>query len=390
MKDLKSVLRTFSGLPQHLRERLGPWLAERFLERNDLQTATYIREITNRAIGERDQRFYLMEARIAFVENDNESAMRIFGDVALSGGAAAAEAIVELIENRLDLGLRIDESTAALADSLAIEHRDTELGRNIIRAAIRGLAGSGQIEATFERIEIAYRNGQINSDEMDDLSTEAHLRNAQGASNVDFIKVVFLQGESIGNGSDNAQDTLRKIAIRLIKLGMPAKAIQLYSSTNYNFENTDRQILAEAYLARGDHVRANKQLMGLEGDPPPLLLARISEMQNDFPVAAQIFKALELNDEYESSIWRAGDWQAVELGGIEARVRVAKIILAVDPVLASSQAGTPNPDVSISESRIESNPTSTNDEPDPISESKNLLAQSAATRSIIGDLLNSR
>ena len=165
---------------------------------------------------------------------------------------------------------------------------------------------------------------------------------------------------------------------------MPTKAIQLYSSASNFFEDPDRLILAEAYLALGKPVRASKQLNGLKSAPPPLLLARISEMQSDFIGAAQVFEALDLSDEYESSIWRAGDWQAVEQSGIEARVNVAQIILA------SSQAETHNSGALITDFENENFSTSSDNALDPISASRKLLEQSNATRRAIADLLKTR
>lgn len=377
--DSRPVLRTFSGLPPHLRERIGPWLAERFLESNDLQTATTIRNAIERAIGERGPGFQLMQARLAAAEKDSEGAILLFEQVAMSGGAAAPDAIVELIEGRLALGLEIDPKTAALADTLSVESRDTDMGRKLSYVTIRALVGSEQIEFAFERIETAIRNGLINSAEAEMLSNEAHLMNALNASDTEFLMTVFQNGNSLGYDSDQARTALRKTASRLLSLGMQAKVIQLYSIAGFEKGIPDHQIIAGAYLALGDPISAIGQLDGLKDKESRLLVARAKEMQLDFPAAAQIYETLEMSGEYNSLAWRAGNWQAVLRGESEIRAQVAELVLAELPVLMPDQPEIQDPELSGSEEQLNSV---------KISESKELLINSSATRQLIESLLN--
>lgn len=376
--DTNAVLRVFSGLPPHLRERFGPWLSENFLEADDNTSASAIRDLVERAPGERSQRFQLMEARLEASEGDIQSAVSSLEEITKSSGSSAAKAVVDLIEYKLEVGQKIDEHTALLAAALAIEHRDTDMGRKLTRAAIRGFAGSGKISETFERIEQAQSSGDISTREAEDLRTESHLRNAQFASNVEFLTVVFRYEDVLGKSSELSHLTHQKIGARLVSLGLPGKALALYSAAEFKLEAEDNIILAEANLLLGDHAGTVQNLHGLVDDASQLLVARANEMQQDYGAAARIFAALEMDSEYQSAVWRAGEWQAVAAGNSEIRTNAANLVLETEGSKAENSAGTDGPPIEapVTDSRVAT-----------IAENKSLLAQSEATRQTIQDLL---
>ncbi len=373
--DHKAVLRAFSSLPPHLREFLGPTLADRFLAVRDIETATAIRNLIDRALGERNAGFKILEASIDNHEGDTQAAIDKLESVAMEGGPREAEAVASLLEAKLETDMPISESTALLAESLAVEYRGSSLGKRLTRAAILGFAKSGRIAATFERINIALERGDLNRAEADELRLETHLHNARESSDVDFLLNFFANQMDADAFAGNGGTTRRAVADRLLSLGLPEIALSLYGPSQDGLEKQDRLLLARVHLATRRAVEAQKVLNGLEGPEVEMLLARALEVQRDFEGAAKMYSKLDLGPDAASAAWRAGDYARAATSG-QGRFQTAA-------ALALDSAGPGGP------------PSTSAEPPDSggtvaagmIARGRALVSQSANTRQIIQDLL---
>ena len=373
--DRKAVLRAFSALPPHLRELLGPTLADHFLGARDIETATTIRNLIDRALGERDAGFKILEASIDSQEGDTQAAIDKLQTVAMEGGPREAEAVASLLEAKLKTGAPISESTALLAESLAVEYRGTALGRRLTRAAILGFAKSGRIAATFERINIALERGDLDQAEADELRLATHLHNAKESSDVDFLTNFFANRIGADALTGDGRATRRAIAERLLSLGLPETALSLYGSTRTGLEEPDQLLLARANLAVGRTAEAQKALQGLEGPEAEMLAAKALEKQRDFEGAAKIYSKLDLAPDAASAAWRAGDFaRAAESGPSGFQTAAA---LALD---AGGASADPAP------SAAPGDPAKAAAQ-GMIARGRALLDKSATTRQIIQDLL---
>ena len=97
--DKKSLLRTFSALPVHLRNHLGPPLAQSFVISGDPETALTIRNTIDRAPAGSRSALSLIDARLALSEVGVEQATPLLEMVVAEDGPDAALALAELIEN---------------------------------------------------------------------------------------------------------------------------------------------------------------------------------------------------------------------------------------------------------------------------------------------------
>ncbi len=368
--DRRSVLRTFSALPPHLRQLLGPGLAKRFLGIGDIDTATAVRDFIDRSTGDRDAGFQMLQAQLDTQDGNTSKALEVLANVAVSGSDLAGDAVAQLIETKLDAGLEIDQKTAQLADTLAVENRGTELGRRLTRAAILGFAVSGHVETTFDRIETAVKNGDVTSVEARDLRARAHLQNARASKDSAFLRTFFRHEPAAEPASPKEADALRAIAERLVGLDLPRQALALYSDTKFDLSVRDHQIMASAQLAMGDAGAVLTELAGLQDQTSQLLRAGAEEMLGRYSNAATIFAALDLPVEQSSAAWRAGDWPAVARSGTSIRSQAAALFVDAQ-TLAVGRDGAGAVDLSA----------------EPIAYSRNLVSKSLETRTVIENLL---
>ncbi len=308
--DTRSILRGFSVLPAHLRDLLGPRLAKRFLARGDLDTATAIRDIIDRGAGAHGAAFRMLNAQLAAQDNRGHAGEEQMLQVAANDGAREPEAVIEYIESRLSRGEPVSKSIALLADALAVEHRDTELGRRLMRVAIMGLADSGEIEATFDRIATAMERGDLDRKEAEELRARAHIKNAERPSDAQFLKTLFAYPLP-GGTSPLSRQARTAAAARLVDLGLADKALALLPAEDDPGE-ADRIVMARILLARGNADEALARLDGLESRDARLVRARALEAKHDYSGAAQEYAQLEMADRSDSAALRARDWKRLE------------------------------------------------------------------------------
>ncbi len=328
MVNTRAVLRTFAGLPSGLRQLLGPDLAARFLEGGDLDAATAIRAIIARAAGAPGEDVLLLDAALDKADGDLEGALDALEAVAREGGKNAPEAIAGLIEQRLEAGAPVPEKTALLADALAVEHRGSALGSRLMHAAIRGLAASGRVEETFERIATALANGDLAPEEAEALRAEAYMAIVGVESDVRFARLWLKSGPAAEELSGKARVARRRAAERFLSIGLPRLALAQYErheELRMQFAPEERLVLARANLALGRAEEALTHLAGLEGPAARELVAKALELSGDYLKAAREYAELGMLAEADHAKWRAGRWATLESSGIEAFRNAARL-----------------------------------------------------------------
>ena len=377
--DRPSVLLTFSGLPMHLRRHLGPVLAERFIGIEDLETATSINKLMGRGISRSETQLPLTTANLASLSGNVAVQIANLEAAIKTSGPHSAVAMAKLIETKLELDQTIRESTALLAGAMAVENRDSEIGRRLTRATIRAFGMNGQIESTFERIETAQKNGYITRDERSELSLETLFRSAQISSDAEFLTVFFRHGQHLADQTSTTRPARNTTAKRLVALGFSEQAINLYPDNGTILDAQDRIILAGAFLAVGKPDQAKDQVADQSDIHSRLLYARALSDQRNYPAAADIFSELEMAPEHERTAWLAGDWPQITQGPLLARSSAAQLMLD----LASTKG--------MSADRLTEQDSGTNIEPLPptIADANRILERSSKTRGVLLELLAS-
>lgn len=387
--DKKSVLRYFSELPPHLRQLLGPELADRFLQADDLTTASAIRDIVDRVANNRDAAFSMMQAQIAAHDGDMQSAISQFKIAATSNGIQAPQALISLIEAKLDGKQQVSQKTALLAEAMASEYAGTNTGRQLARAAIKAFATIQPAIQTFEKIALARQNGYLNSEEARNFEIEIHLLNAEKSTDETFLKTIYRYPPMLTGDAPKSKAALREIAARLTNLGLPQKTIELYDFAGFRLEKRDKLLLAKAKLGLENPTDIDNLLADISTPEAKSLLALAREMQQDYVQAARYFGEAQMPEEQESANWRSGDFALLERDKSDPRYifsQLASDLIIPSQPLSSKQFKTDN-DISEQDPR---RIAAGADEIPTIFASKGLIAQSLATRNAILNLLDIR
>ena len=304
----KTVLKHFSELPVHLRNHIGPVLAQRFIAANDPATTTAIRNIIDRSAFGDPTAIALIEAHVELDNNDTEAATPLLETVVAQDGPEAAEALAELIENRFAEGLPIDGKLAQSADALAVEYRGTPTGARLVKASIRAFSVAGEPSTTFDRIFDALENGSISEEEARVLRAEAHLGSAQYSDDVDFLRYVFLFPFETDLVPGVERKARRMVARRLLENGLLDQALLSLPLDPATWTQEDRVIAAGVSVEQDQPLQAMGYVRGMEEEEARILAARALEDAGQLEAAAASFKGVGLDEQSHDLSWRAGDW----------------------------------------------------------------------------------
>lgn len=325
--DANTTILTFSGLPIHLRQHLGPGLMQRFLDIDDPSTAAAIGKLIERGSTVNNQKSKLVKAQLAAIGGDNDESILILSSIVKNGGPTTPVALVELIDTQLQSGNGVSEDDTLAADALAVEYRGTEIGHRLIVAVINGLLLNGKIEQAFENIEAALTSKNLEADEAEALRATTHLKNARDSSDEQFLKSAFHHKFSDSHISETSHQARFAVAKRLLDLGFSNAAKQALPK-EIQPENTKHSVLlARIALSEKKPVTAKKLLQDIDNGEEKMLLAQIGEMNGEYDISAEIYREMKMPEAQISAAWRDSDWEQVALLEDSTKAGAAKIAL---------------------------------------------------------------
>lgn len=363
--SVTAVLTAFSALPLHLRRHLGPALAQRFLQVDDTNTAATIRNSIVRAPGEHGAGVALMEAEIALELGDRDEGEASLSQVVKNGGPLTADAVLALLDARLEAGAIPDPELVASAEALAYEARGTETGAALAEARLRALAHRGEVVRALAELA-----GAIAEHDLSDAAVRTVRREALDLASRDAADAVFLQAALIGppnlGRGAAAAETRHRVARRLVDLGFFDAARNVLGEERGVPGPKSRLLYAESFLGEGRADLAIGYLAGLQDVEALQLLARAHAQAGEFARAEALFAELGAEDARAQTAWRALDLETVrQIGSAEQRA-------------AAEMAVAPAPDG-----------TGATDAPVTLAESARALEQSRQTRDVLATLLAS-
>jgi hypothetical protein len=329
-----AVIAAFSELPLHLRRHLGPALAARFLRAGDDATALAVRNALDRAPGDHGAGFEMLEAQIDLARADPEAAGRRLEQIIEDDTAMAPDALVALIDARLDAGQPVGEREIELAAALGFERQGTTLWLALTRAEIRARAHGGDFGKALQVLAGAVGDAGFSSAEEWKLRGEILAQLVANAADA-----VFLRYTVGGDWDAVASQSLRRdVAARLLALGFTAEARAHLSATADVPGPDDRLLFARIALAEGKAGVAMSYLTGLEGEDARSLMADALAGLRDHRAAALLYGELGLADAQRRQAWRGGDWH--ELARLDSGTlgQAGAMMLAADVPPAQGEA----------------------------------------------------
>lgn len=356
-----AVLRAFAELPLHLRRHLGPLLAGQFLKIDDIDTATAIRDAIARAPGKHGDGFDMMEAKISLETGDELSGINQLDDIASADGTLAPEAIVQRIDSTLNAASQLPEGMITTAAALAYEARGTETGKELMRVYLRALAHSGEFLSALEKTNAAEIADNISPEIANTLRLEISSLSLKLASDTVFLQTALSENFEL-NQSDVAKELRRKIAARMMGLGLPAGARAILSKSEGIPQPEDRKLFASSFLQEKRPELAIGYLAGLTDDESERLRAESHLLAGEYDRAASVYSEIEDTSSVARAAWRGENWGMASETGTDAERAASELALAPEP----------NPESAAG----------------PLAHNRDLLARSQETRQRLADLLN--
>lgn len=332
--DTDAVLRGFSALPTHLRAHLGPVLARRFLEAGHESESARVRRILDRSKTTDTPAAQLLEAEIALSQGDRDRAEDALATIVEDNAEPSAEALLRLIETRLDRGTDISYDLAQLAGAYAVEYRGRPLGADLSHAYLSALAASGAFDQAFA--ELPDTLGRNDGREREIRSSLVGIL-TERADDYEFLRHVLAQ---VGDAPATLDpETTNQAAQRLLSLGFVDVAGSLVGPEATGRPARARKLLrAEIALRRLRPRQAEAELLGTSGADADLLRARARSMAGDHEAARALFAAAGMPQAARREAWLGRDWEALADDPDTALAAVAEL------KLGGGEAGTDRPE----------------------------------------------
>lgn len=277
--DISALRLAFEGLPQNLKQYLGPRLAEKFAELGDNSTAESILASISQRQNDRNPALEFSQAIKVLNGNDAAAAAAPLQNVLESNSQFSPLALVGLVDAAVAANQTIDDRLVDLVAAYQFEHRQTELSPELARAQVLSLAFSGQFDEAFERLE-EFKD-ESSSLIYSETRSRVMIRLLEGADDIEFLKAA-LREPILGLTAPFEN----RFAGRLLDLGFAENALEILSETADGQDGQARRLLrAKAALLLNEPIVAEAELMGISDDAAISLRQEARRRQGDYSEA---------------------------------------------------------------------------------------------------------
>lgn len=315
--EVPAILRAFSALPLHLRRHLGPPLADRFLNRDDIPTSRAIKDAIMRAGENHDASVELLAEKLQVTTNSAENLEQI----STTSGPAGIDATIELARLQATSGGEVPVKVISALEAFYHEARGGESAFKLQKALASSYASQNRFSEAFtlfppttaNAADIWIRLAEFGSDEA--LITNAILPDG-------FIPIAL------------PPPAEQKIAERLIDIGFPAESLLWLGESRRKsglLSEADKLLHAKAAASLGNDTLALRFLAGISTPDAELQRARaLTNLGNN--EAGASFAKTQASAEWQQSAKQRQAW--AELASLDlsrawgAAVRLGNVVLA--------------------------------------------------------------
>ncbi len=342
-----AVLRTFSGLPLHLRRQFGPLLSDRFLGAGAPDTARAIRDAIARAPGEHGAAVTMIDAQLDLAEGNARSAEVLLDEVVAGNGATSPEALILAIQSRLDRGATVTPKMIETAGALAFEHRKAADGPDLSRVHILALGTGGAFGDAFSALDRWRDSGPARLQQETTVELFSLLSRPEAAPV--FLQTYFAN-KALVDPIATPTELRMSLADRLLEEGFSEEARRIAGAQASQTE-TGRLFLARTALAEFDGASALRHIAGLQGRSAMRIRAQALGLLGRHAEAADAYLVAAAVDEAAAQAWQAGDWPRVaDLGSAPQKEALAQFgfipgedAIPDDPAPPAAEVQAPGP-----------------------------------------------
>lgn len=362
---LGAVQLAFAALPPEIRALTGQRLVDRLIEIGASDIAKAIRATLARASGDNASTVAIIDAKLAQASGDDAKVDTHLEGLLSSNSQDAATALIALVENKIRAGRPVDDATIEQAAALAHELGASADGSAAIRAHVLSLGSVGRFDEAFVAFENWKPDAQrtLRSQTLVDLYGQIAKVPDDG-----LLLNTYFSHRAQAQQADLPRETRRDLALRLIDLGFSGAAREVLGADARLYEQ-GRILLARAALAERDGPAALAYLSDLESQDASQLRGQALQILGEHSSALNEFDKAQTADRVREEAWRSGDWDRILKDGSDQQ----KALLTTYGIAGKSEP----------ESGIDEAP-----EEGPLARANKLIAQSAAERKALEDLLS--
>jgi hypothetical protein len=284
-----AVRLAFSALPLHLRQLLGPRLAEGFLTMGDTESARAIRDAILRAAPEAEGGVARMEATLDAQSGDPEQAERRLRAAIARGGPEALPALADLVELRARRGLPVSPDDVPALEAALAERAGSRDEARFAGALILAYAAAGEPGRAFVLLPKA-----------PGLEPEVWSLLARLGSDDQILRLGLPPPARAKATAAARQDMAR----RLLDLGLARPARQWLEGV----AEPDALLMARSDLASGAPREALRRIAGADTEEGIALRAEALRRLGDDGALAALERSQDKAEAAARSLARAADW----------------------------------------------------------------------------------
>lgn len=312
--------RAFSRLPPALRRNLGPRLAQRLLELDEIAAARAVHDALARITDASDPALLTVAARLDRAAGDAAAARAGLRPLVASNAPGSDDAVVMLIDAELARDRAPPAELVASAGARASARAGTPIGMRLARAEALGLAALGDFDAAFAAQGRATSGAMARDGEIP-LGAALIGRLAKDAPDSDFLRLIFARADWQDGALPLAIRTT--LANRFLNLGL-GRAASLALGQAPASAPEEELLRAQIRIMRGDADGALHLLEGLSQAKAARLRSRAYARLGDHRGALETLltgRGVDMIAPQELGYlaWRAGDWEIVRSHGTQAQ-----------------------------------------------------------------------
>jgi len=270
-----AIVRSLSSFPDHLRQHLGPRIAQKFVDMGDRESALQIRNAVERGGSEDLPEVKMLQARLDRAAGDELAANSGLVEVAASRSVQAADALTLLIENQIAAGRGVSDGLIEQAAAMAFEAGDDPQAARLRIAIIQALIHQSQFDEALDQLSNFTARNRIDARTADRLMAQALTKLAETADDVAFLKTAM----RLSMNGQIAEGARLAVASRLVQLGLAGEARAALGTRADIPSEDERHVLAEIAILESKRSVAMSYLTGLASETANELRARADQLQ---------------------------------------------------------------------------------------------------------------
>ncbi len=305
--DPDAVVRGFLEFPIHLRAYLGPILGSRLNRAGYTRAAEHIARSLLRRDETTTPAADFLSAQSSQTRDDPEASEDALSSVIAADSELSVDALIRLIDQRIDLGEPVSPELASLAGAYVIEYRGSPKGEAMTHAYLTALAASGAFTTAFDELHRLFGDGDVIPP-----STRSDLMRLLEANGSDADFLTHAIGDLRAAAFDLEDDVANAVARRLISLGFAGAAEPYVTPLAQEEAERNRKVIrARIALAQGRPRQAELEVLGETGEEITEVLAIARGMAGEHQSAQTLFSQIGKEEEALRQAWLDGDWQTL-------------------------------------------------------------------------------